>query len=62
LQLQSTDRLRATFLQVLEEFRHRYLVSYTPTGVATQGWHPLQVRVKGRNVSVRTRAGYMVGY
>lgn len=62
LQLQSTDRLRATFLQVLEEFRHRYLVSYTPTGVAKQGWHRLQVRVKGRNVSVRTRAGYMVGY
>lgn len=62
LQLQSTDRLRATFLQVLEEFRHRYLVSYTPTGVSKQGWHRLQVRVKGRNVSVRTRAGYMVGY
>jgi VWFA-related protein len=62
LKLQSTDRLRATFLQILEEFRHRYLLSYTPSGVAKDGWHRLQVRVTRRNASVRARAGYQVGH
>jgi Ca-activated chloride channel homolog len=59
--LQSTDKLRATFLQILEEFRHRYLVSFTPRGVRREGLHRLQVRVKGRDAIVRTRAGYLVG-
>jgi VWFA-related protein len=58
LQLQSTDALRATFVKILEEFRHRYLVSFTPRGVASDGWHRLQVRVKQRGAVVRTRAGY----
>ena len=31
--VESTKDLRATFLAILEEFRHRYLVSYTPRGV-----------------------------
>jgi VWFA-related protein len=58
LQLRSTEALRATFVKILEEFRHRYLVSFTPRGVASDGWHRLQVRVKQRGAVVRTRAGY----
>ena len=58
LQLKSTDALRATFVKILDEFRHRYLVSFTPRGVASDGWHRLQVRVKQRGAVVRTRAGY----
>ena len=58
LQLRSTDALRATFVKILEEFRHRYLVSFTPRGVQSDGWHRLQVRVKQRGAVVRTRAGY----
>ena len=58
LQLQSTDALRTTFVKILEEFRHRYLVSFTPRGVPSDGWHRLQVRVKQRGAVVRTRAGY----
>jgi VWFA-related protein len=58
LQLRSTEALRATFVKILEEFRHRYLVSFTPRGVAADGWHRLQVRVKQRGAVVRTRAGY----
>lgn len=61
LEVQSTDKLRATFLQILDEFRHRYLVSFTPEGVARAGWHRLQVRVKVRDAAVRARAGYMAG-
>ena len=28
----------------LEEFRHRYLVSFSPRGVTDEGWHRLKVR------------------
>jgi len=46
------------FLEVLREFRRRYVVTYTPTGVAAGGWHQLDVRVARGNVRVRTRPGY----
>jgi VWFA-related protein len=57
--IESTRDLRATFLRILEEFRHRYLVSYTPQGVAKDGWHALDVRVKGRRAMVKARPGYL---
>lgn len=57
----STEDFRQTFLGLLEEFRHRYLLSYTPTGVSQPGWHDLQIRVKGRPVTVRARPGYFRG-
>jgi hypothetical protein len=46
---------------VLDEFRQRYVVSYSPQGVARGGWHELKVAVKGRRVSVKARAGYFAG-
>jgi Ca-activated chloride channel family protein len=53
--------LDATFVKVLDQFRHRYLVSYTPRGVASGGWHRLQVDVKQRGVTVKARRGYSRG-
>jgi hypothetical protein len=47
-------------LSILDEFRHRYLVSYTPRGVARDGWHRLTVRVK-RSGTVKARPGYLAG-
>jgi Ca-activated chloride channel family protein len=61
LELESIDKLSATLVGILEEFRHRYLVSYSPRGVAPSGWHRLQVRVKGRSVKVQARPGYFTG-
>jgi VWFA-related protein len=58
LEVERTASLDAIFLGVLEEFRRRYLVSYTPRGVAPTGWHRLDVRVK-RNATVRARPGYL---
>jgi hypothetical protein len=56
----STADLRAAFRTVLDEFRARYLVSYTPTGVAAHGWHTLDVTVKTRRgVRVTARPGYL---
>jgi VWFA-related protein len=61
LELESTRDLDATFKAILDEFRVRYLVSYSPKGVAADGWHRLDVRVKGRAVNVRARPGYQSG-
>ena len=61
LKIESTRDLSATFLKILDEFRQRYLISYSPTGVPAGGWHRLDVRVKGRRVTVKSRAGYQAG-
>jgi VWFA-related protein len=61
LKIESTRDLSAAFLKILDEFRQRYLISYSPTGVANAGWHRLEVRVKGRRVTVKSRAGYQAG-
>ena len=59
--LESTRSLSEVFLEVLDEFRQRYLVSFSPGGVSPEGWHTLTVRVKGRNAVVRARPGYLAG-
>ena len=61
MKIESTRDLSAAFLKILDEFRQRYLISYSPTGVANAGWHRLEVRVKGRRVTVKSRAGYQAG-
>ena len=60
-ELASTKNLSAVFLNVLAEFRQRYLVSFSPNGVSTTGWHKLDVRVKGKNFTVKARPGYLSG-
>jgi len=59
--MESTRDLRGTFLSILDEFRHRYLVSYTPRGVTRDGWHRLDVRVRNRRATVKARPGYLAG-
>ena len=60
IEVESTRDLRGRFQSILEEFRQRYLISYTPRGVERRGWHDVTVRVKGRSATVRTRPGYQV--
>jgi Ca-activated chloride channel homolog len=51
--------LSQRFGAVLEEFRARYLLSYEPTGVRRDdGWHTVEVRVKGGRATVKARPGY----
>jgi len=56
-EIEKSDKLDEIFLEILQEFRQRYLVSYTPRGVAREGWHKLDVRVK-RGGTVKARPGY----
>lgn len=60
-EIERTSALDKVFVQVLEEFRQRYLVSYTPRGVESTGWHRLTVSIKGRRATVRARPGYLAG-
>lgn len=59
--LESTTNLDQTFTRLLNEFRQRYLISYSPRGVTSRGWHRLEVRVKGRNLTIKARPGYLGG-
>jgi Ca-activated chloride channel homolog len=60
-EIEKTANLTTTFLGILDEFRHRYLVSYTPKRVAKDGWHKLDVRVKNRRAAIKARPGYLAG-
>lgn len=57
----ATKNLSATFETILEEFRHRYLVSYSPENVTRGGWHRLEVRLKNRSGRIQARPGYLRG-
>jgi hypothetical protein len=56
--IESSGDLVPVFVKILQEFRQRYLLSYTPNGVDKAGWHRIDVRVKSRKLSVRARSGY----
>ena len=58
-EVDSLKELSGRFVSILEEFRQRYLLSYTPTGVASPGWHRLEVRLKNRRATVKARPGYV---
>jgi hypothetical protein len=38
----------------------RYVLSYTPRGVAREGWHTLDVRLTRRAGDITARKGYFV--
>jgi VWFA-related protein len=54
------EDLAAVFVKILDEFRQRYVLTYSPRGVSEPGWHALSVRVKRRGAVVRVRPGYQV--
>jgi len=60
-EVEKTANLSGTFIGILEEFRQRYLVSYTPRGVSRDGWHRLEVRLKGKRATIKSRPGYLAG-
>ena len=56
----TSSDLQATFLRILAEMQSTYLLTYEPTGVKAEGWHRIEVKVKGGRGKVRTRSGYFV--
>ncbi len=57
----STEELPGVFVRIVNEFRDRYVLSYSPSGVSGTGWHTIRVRVKRRGATVRARPGYAIG-
>jgi Ca-activated chloride channel homolog len=58
IEIESTKDMSVTFDRIVDEFRHRYLLSFAPQGVAPENWHSLEVRVRGRSLKVQARPGY----
>jgi Ca-activated chloride channel family protein len=54
----TTSNLSKAFDEILREFRTRYVITYSPRGVDTPGWHRIELKVKGRSADVKARAGY----
>jgi VWFA-related protein len=59
LEAEGAQQLRETFVQVITEFRSRYVLTYVPRGVESTGWHPIEVKLKGRRGKVIARRGYL---
>jgi Ca-activated chloride channel homolog len=56
--VKTSDELRGTFQRILSEFRSRYVLAYSPEGVAPGGFHRIEVTVPHRRVTVKARPGY----
>jgi len=48
-----------TARQIVDELRHQYLIAFESSG--KPGWHPLEVRAKDKDLTVRARSGYFAG-
>jgi VWFA-related protein len=58
LKVKSSSGLRAAFQKILQEFRSRYVLAYTPSGIPLGGFHTVDVRVRQRGLTVKARPGY----
>ena len=53
--------LRRTFQRAFDDFRSGYMLRYVPQGVASGGWHDIDVRVPRRaQLRIQARTGYGV--
>jgi VWFA-related protein len=57
-ELKGTDNLTATFARIADELHHQYLLAYTVPAFDGKT-HLIDVRVKGKNLSVRARKNYI---
>jgi VWFA-related protein len=48
-----------TARQIVDELRHQYLIAFESSG--KPGWHPLEVRARHKDFTVRARSGYIAG-
>ncbi len=55
----STAQRSVVARQIVEELRHQYLMAFESSG--RPGWHPLEVRALGKDLTVRARSGYIAG-
>ena len=56
----SSQRLRNVFVEILNEMKARYLVSYYPQPTPSEGWHDVRVSLKRGRGEIIVRKGYNV--
>ena len=54
----SSGDLPSKFLDAIKEFRYRYRLSFAAQAESEECWHKLEVRVKSKSATIRTRPGY----
>ena len=59
LDAERSEKLRNAFVQIVTEFRTRYLITYTPRGVDRGGWHPIEVKLTNKPGKITARRGYL---
>jgi len=55
-----SEDIGRVFVDLLNEYRSRYLLAFTPSGQGGQGWHTLRVRTQGSAAAAKVvaRKGY----
>ena len=61
IEVEKSSGYTAQLRRILTEFRSRYVLSFTPTGVASGGFHRLDVKVRRGGTTVKARQGYISG-
>lgn len=61
IDLGADDDPAPAFVEILREFRQRYVISFTPAEGSPGGWHTLGVRVKRPGMRAHSRRGYFAG-
>lgn len=56
----SPEQLRRAFAAIADAMRHRYILRYEPQGVKREGWHRIEIKLRGRKGDVEARHGYWV--
>ncbi len=56
----SPEQLRKAFAAIADAMGHRYVLRYEPTGVKREGWHRIEIRLRGKSGHVEARRGYWV--
>jgi len=60
-EVESPERLRQAFAAIIERMNARYVLRYEPQGVPREGWHAIELRLRGAKGDIQTRRGYWVG-
>jgi Ca-activated chloride channel family protein len=59
IEIESSAQIGAEFKKILQDFRSRYVLTFTPNGVASGGFHRLDVRIRRGQLKVIARPGYV---
>ena len=56
----SRAELRRAFAAIADAMGHRYVLRYEPQGVKREGWHRIEIRLRGARGEMQARRGFWV--